>query len=145
MVDKDGGEKKIVKKEETQTKKSVYGDKKVEGSERAAVEEAQESASTELRPDQIRDTISNHQWMVVGSKYCTYTEAAINLLQEHGETKVSVGYIEDDRRAFQNLITKDVFYTPAIFIGGNLLGSYGELESYYKRTFFVNDYNKINK
>jgi hypothetical protein len=97
------------------------------------------------RPDQIRDTVKNPQWAVVGSKHCNYTKAVIALLKEHGETRISIGYIEDDRRAYQNLTKKGIFYTPAVFMGGNLLGSYGDVESYYKRTFFLDDYNKIPK
>lgn len=97
----------------------------------------------ELKEYHKRDTINSGRgvwthWELYTQENCYWTEQALELLKKHGEKSVVVRPV--DRNFYQQHASKGRNYTPLIFKNGSVFGSYGELESYYKKTFY-GDFN----
>lgn len=90
-------------------------------------------------PKTLKDTTKNHRWEMLGQTQCVYTQGAIRLLKYHGESfdeEKDIKYIDTPNTAWkEKLFSFGASYTPLIFRDGKVFGSYGELETYYKRTF----------
>ena len=87
-------------------------------------------------PKYLRDTTKNYTWEILGRTDCSYTKEAVKLLEAHGENLKKIEYIDIPNTAWkERLFTLGASYVPAIFRDGHLIGSLGELEMYYKRTF----------
>jgi glutaredoxin len=105
------------------------------------VKTAQKPVSITVAPDQpktpehrLREVDNVAIWTVMGLPDCPWTEAAINILKEHKE-KYKLVFI--NREWQRKLIVEyDCRRSPAIFKGTRYIGSYADLENYYKCWFF---------
>lgn len=85
-------------------------------------------------PIRLKDTDANYTWTVISVPNCKYADAAVALLESRGET-VQIQTITSrwQRRLQHEFNTKRI---PAIFRGNQYFGSYGELETYFKASFY---------
>lgn len=99
-------------------------------------------AQTPNRPKHwIKDSHKTKRWTVMSVPNCDLTPIALQILQEHEERVVHQVYSPDSAQA---ALIRGYNFSPAIFIDGNLLGSLGDLENYYKRNFFSSVNQAIN-
>lgn len=99
-------------------------------------------AQTPDRPKHwLKDTHKEKRWMVLSVPNCDLTPIALKILQDHGERVAHQQYSPDSAQA---ALIRGYNYSPAIFMDGQLLGSLGDLESYYKRNFFSSVNQAIN-
>ena len=81
----------------------------------------------------LRDSYRAKRWTVFSVPNCDLTPKALEILKEHGEVfshqVYSVGSAQD-------ALTRGHNFSPCIYADGKLIGSLGDLESYFKRNFF---------
>jgi hypothetical protein len=81
----------------------------------------------------LKDNYRTKRWVVLSVPNCDLTPKALDILREHGETfshqVYSVGSAQD-------ALTRGHNFSPCIYADNKLIGSLGDLESYFKRNFF---------
>lgn len=91
--------------------------------------------STPTLPEKrLREVDNVAIWTVLGLKDCPWTEKAVALLKEHNENCKHVPITREWQRKL--IVEYNCRRSPAIFRGVQYIGSYADLENYYKCWFF---------
>jgi len=95
---------------------------------------APKEASIKTPDNRLRETDNIAVWTVIGLQGCPWTSKAVELLKSRKETYKLVFLNTDWQRKL--VVEYNCRRSPAIFRGVQYIGSYGELENYYKCWFF---------
>lgn len=105
------------------------------------VKTAQKPVSITITPDppktpehRMREVDNVAIWTVIGLKDCPWTAAAMALLKERKENCKLVFLNAEWQRKL--IVQYNCRRSPAIFRGVQYIGSYADLENYYKCWFF---------
>lgn len=94
-----------------------------------------ETKSTDSTPEKrLRETDNVAIWTVMGLEGCPWTAKAVELLKDHKENYKVVFINSEWQRKL--VVQYSCRRSPAIFRGVQYLGSYADLENYYKCWFF---------
>jgi glutaredoxin len=94
-----------------------------------------EPVKTPETPDnRLRETDNVAIWTVMGLEGCPWTAKAVELLKSHKENYKIVFLNGEWQRKL--VVQYNCRRSPAIFRGVQYLGSYADLENYYKCWFF---------
>lgn len=87
-----------------------------------------------LPEQRLREVDNIAVWTVLGIEGCPWTEKAVALLKEHRENYKLVFINREWQRKL--IVQYNCRRSPAIFRGVQYMGSYADLENYYKCWFF---------
>jgi glutaredoxin-related protein len=81
----------------------------------------------------LKDDHNKKKWVVFSVPHCDLTPKALQILRDHGEVVNHQVYSQGSAQA---ALSKGHNFSPCIYANGQLIGSLGDLETYYKRNFF---------
>jgi hypothetical protein len=80
-----------------------------------------------------KDSTKRNVWRVFSVPNCDKTPLALKILKDHGEQVMHEQYNESTA---QTALGRGLNYSPCIYLNERVMGSLGELESYYNKNFF---------
>jgi glutaredoxin len=94
-------------------------------------------AKTVIEDKRLRDTDNPSLWTVISIKDCPWAKKTVDLLKEHGEEVKEVAMTREWHRKL--IVEYDCRRSPAVFRGAGYFGTYGNVENYYKCSFYTDN------